>query len=82
MGRINELADLAPEIGLDRADVVRSLTENEHLAAVRANQRLAQEYGIQAVPFFVINGQYGISGAQDPAVFVDAFTQVTAEAVS
>ena len=79
VGRISDLADLAAEIGLDRADVLRSLTENEHLPAVRADQRQAQEYGIQGVPFYVIDGTYGISGAQDPAVFVDVFTRVTAE---
>jgi len=79
VGRIDDLADLAAEIGLDRADVIRSLTENEFLAAVRDDQRQAQEYGIQGVPFYVIDGTYGISGAQDPAVFVDVFTRVTAE---
>ena len=79
VGRISDLADLAAEIGLDRADVLRSLTENEHLPAVRADQRQAQEYGIQGVPFYVIDGKYGISGAQDPAVFVDVFDRVAAE---
>ena len=29
----------------------------------------ARAYGIQGVPFFVIDGQYGISGAQPPAAF-------------
>lgn len=79
VGRIDDLADLAAEIGLDRADALRSLTENEHLPAVRADQRQAQEYGIQGVPFYVIDGRYGISGAQDAAVFLDVFDRVTAE---
>ncbi|WP_202562796.1 DsbA family protein [Agreia sp. COWG] len=79
VGRIEDLADLAAEIGLERADVVRSLTSGEHLAAVRADQRQAEEYGIQGVPFFVIDGRYGISGAQDAATFVGAFDQVAAE---
>lgn len=79
VGRIADLADLATDIGLDRADVIRSLTENEFLPAVRADQRQAQELGIQGVPFYVIDGKYGISGAQDPAVFVDVFDRVTAE---
>jgi predicted DsbA family dithiol-disulfide isomerase len=79
VGRIDDLADLAAEIGLERDDVVRSLESGEYLAAVRADQRQAQEYGIQGVPFFVIDGRYGVSGAQDAATFVDVFGQVASE---
>jgi predicted DsbA family dithiol-disulfide isomerase len=79
VGRIEDLADLAAEIGLDRDDVVRSLTEQEFLPAVRADQRQAIEYGIQGVPFFVIDGKYGVSGAQDAAAFADVFGQVAGE---
>jgi predicted DsbA family dithiol-disulfide isomerase len=79
VGRIEDLADLAAEIGLDRADVVRALSENEYLADVKADVALATEYGIQGVPFFVIDGKYGISGAQDAQTFADALTQVRDE---
>ncbi|MBC7441131.1 MAG: DsbA family oxidoreductase [Ramlibacter sp.] len=79
VGRIEDLADLAAEIGLDRADVVRSLTANEFLAAVKADVAQAAAYGIQGVPFFVIDGKYGISGAQDPATFAQALSQAQAE---
>ena len=79
VGRIEDLADLAAEIGLDRADVVRSLTAHEHLAAVKADVAQAGAYGIQGVPFFVIDGRYGISGAQDPAAFAQALGQASAD---
>jgi predicted DsbA family dithiol-disulfide isomerase len=79
VGRVEDLADLAAEIGLDRDDVLRSLESGEYLQAVRADQRQAQEYGIQGVPFFVIDGKYGVSGAQDAATFVDVFGQVAGE---
>jgi predicted DsbA family dithiol-disulfide isomerase len=79
VGRIDDLADLATEIGLDRDDVVRSLTAQEFLPAVRADQRQAIEYGIQGVPFFVIDGKYGVSGAQDAATFSEVFAQVAGE---
>jgi predicted DsbA family dithiol-disulfide isomerase len=79
IGRIEDLADLAAEIGLDRADVVRALTANEFLADVKADVALANEYGIQGVPFFVIEGKYGISGAQDPATFTQALNQILTE---
>ena len=79
VGRIEDLADLAAEIGLDRDDVVRSLISGEYLESVRSDQRQAQEYGIQGVPFFVIDGRYGVSGAQDAATFVEVFGQVAGE---
>ena len=79
VGRVDDLADLAAELGFDRDDVVRSLREDEYLAAVRADQELALEYGIQGVPFFVIDGKYGVSGAQDAATFANVLTQVRDE---
>ena len=39
----------------------------------------AVAYGIQGVPFFVIDDRYGISGAQETAHFVAALTQAAAE---
>jgi predicted DsbA family dithiol-disulfide isomerase len=79
VGRIEDLADLAAEIGLDRADVVRSLSENEYLADVKADVAQANEYGIQGVPFFVIDGKYGVSGAQDAQTFANVLAQVRDE---
>lgn len=79
VGRIEELADLAAEIGLDRSDVVRSLAANEYLEAVQADIALAGELGIQGVPFFVLDGKYGVSGAQESATFANVLHQVVAE---
>lgn len=79
VGRIPELADLAAEIGLDRDDVVRSLEAGEYLDAVRADIAQAGELGIRGVPFFVLDGKYGVSGAQESATFANALRQVADE---
>lgn len=79
IGRIDDLADLAAEVGLDRDEVIESLQTEEHLADVFADKRQAMEYGINGVPFFVFAGKYGVSGAQPPEVFVQALDQVAAE---
>ena len=79
VGRIDDLADLAAEIGLDRADVVRALTDHDYLADVKADVAQANAFGIQGVPFFVIDGRYGISGAQDPETFAEALRQAQIE---
>ncbi|WP_336640200.1 DsbA family oxidoreductase [Microbacterium sp. USHLN272] len=69
VGRIDDLVALAVEVGLD-ADAAREALETaQYLPAVRQDQAQARAYGIQGVPFFVIDGQYGISGAQPPAAF-------------
>jgi predicted DsbA family dithiol-disulfide isomerase len=59
--------------------VVRALTENQYLADVKADVALAQEYGIQGVPFFVIDGRYGVSGAQEADAFAGVLEQVLNE---
>ena len=79
VGRVEDLADLAAEIGLDREDVLRSLQSNEFLDDVVADQDLAIRYGIQGVPFFVVDGKYGVSGAQSPETFTSVLTKVADE---
>jgi predicted DsbA family dithiol-disulfide isomerase len=79
IGRVEDLADLAADIGLDRAAALASLESEEFLSDVRADQGLAQEYGIQGVPFFVIDGRYGVSGAQDATTFAQVLEQVWTE---
>jgi predicted DsbA family dithiol-disulfide isomerase len=79
VGRIEDLADLAAEIGLDRDEVVRVLTDQTYLADVKQDVALAEEYGIQGVPFFVFDEKYGVSGAQDPETFANVLAQVQSE---
>ncbi|WP_248149687.1 DsbA family oxidoreductase [Microbacterium aoyamense] len=72
LGRIDELVALAVDAGLDADAAREALESSRFLAAVREDQAQASAYGINGVPFFVINGKYGVSGAQ-PA---EAFTQI------
>lgn len=75
LGHISELADLAAEIGLDRAEVVASLESEQFLSAVKHDVEQATAYGIQGVPFFVIDQKFGVSGAQDPTAFTNVLIQ-------
>ena len=79
VGRIEDLADLAAEIGLDRNEVVRVLTDETYLAEVKADVAQAAAYGIQGVPFFVIDGTYGVSGAQDATTFANVLERARTE---
>jgi predicted DsbA family dithiol-disulfide isomerase len=62
----DELAALAVEVGLDADDVRATLSSGAYADAVRADEEQALEYGITGVPFFVVDGKFGVSGAQDP----------------
>jgi predicted DsbA family dithiol-disulfide isomerase len=79
LGRLDDLADLAAEIGLDRAATLDALESGRYAAAVQADLDQARAYGIQGVPFYVIDGRYGISGAQDPGIFTIALERVRDE---
>jgi predicted DsbA family dithiol-disulfide isomerase len=79
VGRVDDLADLAAEIGLDRDEAIRALESEAFLGDVKADVAQAQAYGIQGVPFFVIDGKYGVSGAQDATAFTNMLEQVQSE---
>jgi predicted DsbA family dithiol-disulfide isomerase len=79
VGLIADLADLAQEIGLDRDAVVDALTSSQYLSAVKADVAQAETYGISGVPFYVIDGKYGVSGAQDPDTFKNVLEQARDE---
>ena len=82
VGRAEELADLAAEVGLDRDEVLAALESEEYLPDVRADMNQARAYGISGVPFFVIDQKYGVSGAQESEAFVQALTQAWDERAS
>ena len=48
-------------------------------ADVEADVVLARDDGIQGVPLCVIDGTYGVSGAQEAATFANVLAQVLSE---
>ena len=67
------LATLGSEAGL--RDVQALLESDRYEAAVVADHRQASELGADGVPFFVLDGRYGVSGAQSVDVFADALAR-------
>jgi len=76
VGRVDELASLGAEVGLDPEELTRALEAHTYVNDVREDEQLAASYGIQGVPFFVIDGKYGVSGAQDADTFAQVLEQV------
>lgn len=67
------LAEIAGETGLDAAETSEWLASPAELEQVLAEDRGARRLGINAVPCFIFEGQYAVSGAQDPEFFLPVF---------
>lgn len=74
------LADAAVAAGLDRAEAESVLDGDGYAQAVRDDEEQAYAFGISAVPFFVLNRKYGVPGAQDPEVILNALRKAWADA--
>jgi predicted DsbA family dithiol-disulfide isomerase len=66
------LVAVVAEAGLDADRVREVLASDRYADAVRADQAQARAYGISGVPFFVVDGRYGVSGAQPADLLLQA----------
>src|SRR5205085_3697666 len=62
--------------GLEEADVRDLLAGDEHGIDVRTDLALASQIGITSVPTFVLDQKFGVSGAQQVEVMLNAIRQV------
>ena len=69
---VESLVSLAVDEGLDATEVREALESDHYVDAVRRDLEEARMLGVTGVPFFVIDGRYGISGAQATEVFTRA----------
>ena len=74
------LVRLGSEVGVPADEIRDVLATDRYADAVREDEATARGFGISAVPYFVIDRRYGISGAQPTELFVQALTQAKAEA--
>jgi predicted DsbA family dithiol-disulfide isomerase len=74
------LTQLADTVGIEPAGVKRALSSAESLEAVTDLERQGYAMGIQGVPFFIVAGKYGVSGAQPPEFWREALPKIAAEA--
>ncbi len=76
------LVGVAAEAGLDKDEARQVLADGSYADAVRADEDQARRLGINGVPFFVLAGKYGISGAQPADVMTRALDEAWADAAS
>ncbi|MCB2353450.1 DsbA family oxidoreductase [Clostridium estertheticum] len=73
------LTNIATEFGLDKLEVEDILNGKKFAQDVRNDEYEAGKLGIHAVPFFLINEKYSISGAQPSEVFEKTFEKALQE---
>ncbi|HXR85100.1 MAG TPA: DsbA family oxidoreductase [Hanamia sp.] len=69
------LMNIGISIGLDKNELKKMVDSGEFSKQVRQDEQQAQLFGINGVPFFVLNNRYGVSGAQSPQVFLQTLNQ-------
>lgn len=80
IGDRGTLAEIAGEAGFDRAAVARLLEGSEGAEEVLADDMSARRIGINAVPCFILERKYVVSGAQEPEFFFPLFDLLRNEA--
>jgi predicted DsbA family dithiol-disulfide isomerase len=70
------LKGAATAAGLDGAEMQAEVEAGKWKQDVLAGVEAAHEIGINAVPTFIVGGQFAIQGAQDARVFRQAFERL------
>lgn len=79
IGDTEVLMDVATGCGMDGALVGELLDDERDREMVIEEIDIARRMGVTGVPFFVFDGKYAVSGAQDPAVFLQVIDRALAE---
>lgn len=74
-----QLLPLVAQADLDESVAADMLTTSAYLDVVAADQIQAREFGATGVPFFVIDRQFGIAGAQPLEVFEGALRKALSQ---
>ena len=69
------LVRLAGEVGLDQDEARQALSSERYATEVREDERTASQFGISAVPTFVIDRAIGASGAHPPDALLELLTE-------
>ena len=72
------LAQVAGENGLDAKEIRSRLDTTQDAAAVQEEIATAVRIGVNGVPFFILAGRFGVSGAQPAEVLANAIRKAAA----
>jgi predicted DsbA family dithiol-disulfide isomerase len=73
------LVEIGSGFGLNIGEIGEMLSSDGYSGSVRNDEELALRMGISAVPFFLLDNKYAISGAQAPEIFLESLQHVWSE---
>src|SRR4051794_3840495 len=73
------LVRIAGEAGIPTEEARAVLDSDSSPDEVRADEQQAARYGISGVPFFVVDGKYGVSGAQPSEALLQVLERAFAD---
>ena len=73
------IVSVALAAGMDNSTIEKTLSDREMIRRIRQQERDIYAMGIHSVPFYIINREFGISGAQTAENFIKVFSQATQE---
>lgn len=71
------LVQLAGEAGMDAEIVAELLAGDKDAKAVWEEEMFYRKLGVSGVPTYIFNGQFAVSGAQDPETLADAIREAS-----
>lgn len=78
----DDLATMAAGAGLDPDEACAFLATDAGAQDVWGSQRVAAEFGIGGVPFYVVDNRYAVSGGQPTETWLRALDAIAAERAS
>lgn len=76
LSKDENLVSVAVAAGLDKGVAESVLADEDAPLQVSLAEQEMYKLGISGVPFYIINNRYGVSGAQAPETFIQAFREI------
>ena len=79
INNLDTLSELGIKAGIEKNEIETVLHSDAYAEAVKQDIEMAQNVGVQGVPFFVFDNKYAVSGAQHIETFVKTLEKVWEE---
>lgn len=76
LSRAENIVKFAYEIGMERAEAETVIADDRSMTLIAEAEKNVQSLGINAVPFYILNSKYGVSGAQPAETFIKTFEEI------
>jgi predicted DsbA family dithiol-disulfide isomerase len=76
LSKKENMVDIAFTTGLSKERIESLLSTDEGEAEVALAERISLQRGVSGVPFYIINNQYGLSGAQPSETFEKVIREI------